>query len=237
MSDVFYNSLLSYIFYPQISEKNTELYYCNGNIWKHKKKCAALLFKEQCNSVLIAVWKTQNEARAFVKLSSITHINWQCTPGINWSEPGIWQLWQIGMLFSEKREHAEHWELFFILIICPHKEPLEILGSGLAAVWYLLSPFHMEELIGNAFGSPGQPAFPKMRACGKQFSSSKATGLMDFSTNQFPNNEPAVQLLAKANEHTLSHSERRWKAHIQDALIWKQVYFCVWGVLFSLPSI
>lgn len=95
----------------------------------------------------------------------------------------------------------------------------------------------VEEFIGNAFGSPGQPAFPKMRACGKLFSSSQATGLMDFSTNKFPNNESAVQFLAKANEHTLTHSERRWKAHIQDALIWKQVYFCVWGVLFSLPSI
>lgn len=191
-----------------------------------------------------------------MKLSSITHINWQCTPGINWSECGIWQSWQIGMLFPEKREQAvpveadsilrllsEQQDLFFMLIIYPHKEPLEILGSGLAALCYSLSQFqpkqnmHMGELIGNAFGSPGLPAFPKMRACGKQFSSSKATGLMDFSSNKFPNNEPAVQFLAKANEHTLSHSERRWKAHIQDALIWKQVYFCVWGVLFSLPSI
>lgn len=68
---------------------------------------------------------------------------------------------------------------------------------------------HVEQLIGNAFGSPGQPAFPKMRACGKQFSSSKATGLMEFSANKFPNNEAAVRFLAKANEHTLSHSERR----------------------------
>lgn len=160
------------------------------------------------------------------------------------------------MLFSEKRDHAvlaqdnsilrllsERYELFFKRIIYPCKEPLEILGLALRAVRYSLSQFQpkynmqMEENIGNAFGSPGQPAFPKMRACGKLFSSYRATGLMDFSANKFPNNESAVQFLAKVNEHTLTHSERRWKAHIQDALIWKQVYFCVWGVLFSLPSI
>lgn len=143
--------------------------------------------------------------------------------------------------FSGSLLSSMNW--FFKCIIYPHKEPLEILGSGLRAVRYSLSQFQpkynvqMEEFIGNAFGSPGQPAFPKMRACGKLFSSSQATGLTDFSTNKFPNNESAVQFLAKANEHTLTHSERRWKAHIQDALIWKQVYFCVWGVLFSLPSI
>lgn len=160
------------------------------------------------------------------------------------------------MLFSEKRDHAvlaqdnsilrllsERYELFFKRIIYPCKEPLEILGLALRAVRYSLSQFQpkynmqMEENTGNAFGSPGQPAFPKMRACGKLFSSYRATGLMDFSANKFPNNESAVQFLAKVNEHTLTHSERRWKAHIQDALIWKQVYFCVWGVLFSLPSI
>lgn len=67
----------------------------------------------------------------------------------------------------------------------------------------------MEEFFWNAFGSPGQLAFPKMRACGKLFSSSQATGLMDFSTNKSPNNESAVQFLAKANKHTLTHSERR----------------------------
>jgi len=67
----------------------------------------------------------------------------------------------------------------------------------------------MKEIIGNAFGSPGQPAFLRMRACGKLFSSSEATGLMDFITKKFPNNESAVQFLAKANEHTLTHSERR----------------------------
>lgn len=182
----------------------------------------------------------------------MTHINWQCTPGINWYERGIWQLRQIAMLFSEKREHAvllqddsilgllgERDELFLKSIIDPHKKLLEIL----MAVRYLLSQFQakynlqMEEFIWNAFGSPGQPAFPQMRACGKLFSSSQATGLVDFSANKSPNNQSAVQSLAKADEHTLTHSERRWKAHIQDALIWKQVYFCVWGVLFSLPSI
>lgn len=132
------------------------------------------------------------------------------------------------MLFSEKRDHAvlaqdnsilrllsERYELFFKRIIYPCKEPLEILGLALRAVRYSLSQFQpkynmqMEENIGNAFGSPGQPAFPKMRACGKLFSSYRATGLMDFSANKFPNNESAVQFLAKVNEHTLTHSERR----------------------------
>lgn len=67
----------------------------------------------------------------------------------------------------------------------------------------------MEECTGHAFGIPGQMAFPKMRACGKLFSSSEASGLMDFSTNAFPNNESAVHFLAEVNEHTLTHSERR----------------------------
>lgn len=83
------------------------------------------------------------------------------------------------------------------------------------AVRYLLSQFQpkynlqMGAFIGNAFGSPGQAAFPQMRACGKLFSSSQATGLMDFSANKFPDNQSAVQSLAKANEQTLTHSERR----------------------------
>lgn len=157
-------------------------------------------------------------------------------------------LWEEGscsavQVSSVLRLLSERCELFFKRIIYPRNEPLEILGSALRPVRYSLSQFQpqynvqMEENIGNAFGSPGQPAFPKMRACGKLFSSYRATSLMDFSANKSPNNESAVQFLAKVNEHTLTHSERRWKAHIQDALIWKQVYFCVWGVLFSLPSI
>lgn len=168
--------------------RKIELYYCNGNIWKNKKKSTALLIKEQCNSVLIAVWKTQNEARAFVKLSSITHINWQCTPGINWSERGIWQLWQIGMLSSEKREHAEQQELFFIFIIYPARSHWRCLDQPGSSLVFSFSPNRTgtwSSSSGMHLAAQGNQLFPKWEPVESSFHLPKPLALWNSAQINF----------------------------------------------------